>query len=259
MSNEITLRVLQGVPGIEPGDDLPGLLAHAARQSKLTVHNGDVLVVAQKIVSKSEDRYVYLPDVQPSQQAYELAARVNKSPRKVQVILDESRRVVRAAPPRDGHAEGVLITQHRLGFTCANAAVDESNINRPDSVLLLPAEPDASARNLKRALASLLGVELGIVISDTFGRPWRRGLVNTAIGVAGIPALTDLTGSLDAYGRRLRVTVPAFADEIAAAAGLLMIKDANTPVVLFRGLRWQADPASSAQDLLRPEKEDLFR
>lgn len=259
MSNEIALRILQGVPDIEPGDDLAGLLGRAVEHWGLTIRDGDVLVVAQKIVSKSEGRYVHLPDIQPSQQARELAERVNKDPRKVQVILDESRRIVRAAPPRGDHAEGVLITEHRLGFICANAAVDESNIDRPDSVLLLPAEPDASARRLQQALASVLGAELGVVISDTFGRPWRRGLVNVAIGVAGIPALADLTGSADAYGRTLKVTVPALADEIAAASGLLMAKDAGTPVVLFRGLRWQADPATSAQDLLRPETEDLFR
>jgi coenzyme F420-0:L-glutamate ligase/coenzyme F420-1:gamma-L-glutamate ligase len=126
-------------------------------------------------------------------------------------------------------------------------------------VLLLPADPDASARRLQQALAAVLDVELGIVISDTFGRPWRRGLVNVAIGVAGIPALADLTGCPDAYGRTLKVTVPALADEIAAASGLLMAKDARTPVVLFRGLRWAADLAGSAQDLLRPETEDLFR
>lgn len=259
MSQEITLRVLERVPEIEPGDDLANVLAHAAGKSGLAIHNGDVLVIAQKIVSKSEGRYVHLPDIQPTQEARDLARRVNKDPRKVQVILDESRQVVRAAPRRGDQAEGVLITEHRLGFICANAAVDESNIDRPDSLLLLPAEPDASARRLQQALATLLGAELGIVISDTFGRPWRRGLVNVAIGVAGIPALADLTGSTDAYGRTLKVTVPAFADEIAAASGLVMAKDASTPVVLFNGLRWQADPASSAQDLLRPETEDLFR
>lgn len=259
MSREIALRVLQGVPEIEPGDDLADVLAHATEQSGFTICDGDVLVVAQKIVSKSEGQYVYLPDIRPSREAQDLAGRVNKDPRKVQVILDESRRVVRAAPPRGDHAEGVLITEHRLGFICANAAVDESNIDRPDSLLLLPAEPDESARRLRQALTALLGAELGIVISDTFGRPWRRGLVNVAIGVSGIPALADLTGSTDAYGRTLRVTVPALADEIAAASGLVMAKDASTPVVLFNGLRWQADPASSAQDLLRPETEDLFR
>lgn len=259
MNDDTTLRVLRDVPEIEPGDDLAGLLARAARQSGLVIRDGDVWVIAQKIVSKSEGRYVHLPDVHASPETRELAARVHKDPRKVQVILDESRRVVRAAPPRSEQAEGVLITEHRLGFICANAAVDESNINRPDSLLLLPAEPDASARRLQQALAAALDVKLGIVISDTFGRPWRRGLVNVAIGVAGIPALTDLAGSTDAYGRPLRVTVPALADEIAAASGLMMAKDAGTPVVLFQGLNWQDDPTSSAQDLLRPETEDLFR
>ncbi|HET7313877.1 coenzyme F420-0:L-glutamate ligase [Salinisphaera sp.] len=259
MTSEIALRVLQGMPDIEPGDDLAGLLAQAAGRSQLAIRNGDVLVVAQKIVSKSEGRYVHLPGVQPSREARELATRVHKDPRKVQVILDESRRVVRAAPPRSDQTEGVLITEHRLGFVCANAAVDESNIDRPDSLLLLPAEPDDSARRLQQALAAVLGAEVGVVISDTFGRPWRRGLVNVAIGIAGIPALADLTGSTDAYGRTLKATVPALADEIAAASGLLMAKAAGTPVVLFNGLRWQADPTSSAQDLLRPETEDLFR
>lgn len=259
MSSEIALRVLQGIPEIEPGDDLARLLVETARQSEFAIRDGDILVIAQKVVSKSEGRYIHLPDVLASPEAHDLAGRVHKDPRKVQVILDESRRVVRAAPPRSNQTEGVLITEHRLGFICANAAVDESNIDRPDSLLLLPADPDASARRLQKALAKLLDKELGIVISDTFGRPWRRGLVNVAIGVAGFPALADLTGSTDAYGRTLRVTVPALADEIAAASGLLMAKDASTPVVLFSGLRWQTDPASSAQDLLRPETEDLFR
>lgn len=259
MTSGISLHALTGIPDIKPGDDLSALLAEAVTRSGHEVQDGAVLAIAQKVVSKAEGQYVSLAEVQPTEHATTLARKLNKNPRKVQVILDESRSIVRANPPRPGANEGILITEHRLGLICANAAVDESNIDRDGCVLLLPVDPDASARRLSRSLSDTFGVDLGIVITDTFGRPWRRGLVEFAIGVAGLPALVDLAGTEDAYGRALNATVPAVADAIAAAAGLLMTKDKKSPATLFHGLDLQPDSASTGQDLIRPETEDLFR
>lgn len=256
MTAEMTMRAVPGIPDIEPGDDLRGLLLAALQSAGLTLADGDILVVAQKVVSKAEGRYVRLVDIEPGAEAIGLASELNKDARKVEVILRESDRVVRAAR-HNGRSEGLLITQHRLGFVCANAAIDESNIGRPGSVLLLPEDPDASARELRDGIKAATGAEVGVVITDTFGRPWRLGLVNVAIGLAGVPAVVDLTGGEDAFGRTLSATMPAFADEIAAASGLLMGKDSKQPVMLFRGLSW-VESTSSARDILRPEEEDLF-
>lgn len=259
MNSGISLHALTGIPDIKPGDDLAALLAEAVTRSGHDVQDGNVLAIAQKIVSKAEGQYVSLSEVQPSEYATTLAHKLNKDPHKIQVILDESRSIVRANPPRSDATQGILITEHRLGLICANAAVDESNIDRDGSVLLLPVDPDASARRLSQSLSETFGVDLGIVITDTFGRPWRRGLVEFAIGVAGLPALVDLAGTEDAYGRALNATIPAVADEVAAAAGLLMAKGGKSPAILCHGLNLQTDPASSGQDLIRPETEDLFR
>ncbi len=252
----ITIQTVPAIPDIEPGDDLAAIIVDRLTNAELAVQDGDILAVAQKVVSKAAGRYVCLDDIIPGQRALELAATLGKDPRKVEVVLRESRRVIRAK--RHPHrSEGVLITEHRLGFICANAAIDESNISRSGSVLLLPEAPDASARALRAAIKARTGADVGVVITDSFGRPWRLGLVNVAIGLAGPPALLDLTGSRDAFGRMLSATVPALADEIAAASGLAMAKNAKTPVVLFQGIDWQ--PASdSAQTLLRPTHEDLF-
>jgi coenzyme F420-0:L-glutamate ligase/coenzyme F420-1:gamma-L-glutamate ligase len=246
---------LAGLPLIGAGDDLLGLIASALELNDVTLRAQDVLVVAQKIVSKAEGRIVDLATIEPSPRALALAAEVDKDPRLVEVILSESVRVVRAR-------RGVLIVEHRLGFIMANAGVDRSNVapaDGPERVLLLPEHPDRSAEALRRGLAALTGIDVAVVINDSFGRPWRQGTVSVAIGVAGLPGLVDLRGQPDLFGRRLEVTVVGFADEVAAAASLLMGQaDEAQPVVLIRGLSWSA-PASTAASIIRPPHEDLFR
>jgi coenzyme F420-0:L-glutamate ligase/coenzyme F420-1:gamma-L-glutamate ligase len=214
-----------------------------------------VVVVAQKIVSKAEGRYVDLATVEPSARARKLAVEIDKDPRLVEVILRESRDVVR-------HRPGVLIVEHRLGFIMANAGVDRSNIDPAagrEPVLLLPENPDASAAHLRDRLAAYFHVSLGVIISDSWGRAWRHGTVGVALGAAGLPALLDMRGHPDLYGRALRVTQTGFADEIAAAASLVMGEsDEAQPAILVRGLTWTG-PASPAASLVRPAAEDLFR
>ncbi|XKE45151.1 coenzyme F420-0:L-glutamate ligase [Halomonas organivorans] len=254
---DIAMQTVAGIPDIVPGDDLAQILVETLSRRGQSLRDGDILVIAHKVVSKAEGRVVALADITPSQEARELAAQVNKDPRKVEAILGESRRVVRAVK-RPQQTEGTLIAEHRLGFICANAAVDESNVGAEDTIILLPEDPDRSARRLCERLEAACGVRLGIVITDTFGRPWRMGLVNVAIGLARVPSQIDLVGERDAFGRVLSVTMPALADELAAASGLLMGKSDKTPVVLFRGIDWHASD-SSARDLVRPQQEDLFR
>ncbi len=246
---------LLGLPLIRAGDDLAELIASALKLNSVTPRVGDVLVVAQKIVSKAEGRLVDLATIEPSARAVTLAADVDKDPRLVEVILSESVRVVRAC-------RGVLIVEHRLGFIMANAGVDQSNVAPAEGshrVLLLPENPDRSAVTLRRGLKALTGIDVAVIINDSFGRPWRRGTASVAIGAAGVPALIDLRGRPDLFGRRLEVSVIGFADEVAAAASLLM-GQANEalPVVLVRGLRWSA-PESTAASIIRPPNEDLFR
>jgi len=246
---------LQGLPLIEPGDNLVELMASALKRNGVAPSAGDVLVVAQKIVSKAEGRIVDLATIEPSAKAIALAAEVDKDARLVEVILSESVRIVRAR-------RGVLIVEHRLGFIMANAGVDQSNVAPGDGrqrVLLLPENPDQSAQTLRRDLTARTGIDVAVVINDSFGRPWRQGTASVAIGVAGLPALVDLRGRPDLFGRRLEVSVVGFADEVAAAASLLMGQaDEALPVVLIRGLRWSA-PESTAAVILRPASEDLFR
>jgi coenzyme F420-0:L-glutamate ligase/coenzyme F420-1:gamma-L-glutamate ligase len=237
------------------------LILAALRRADLALQAGDVLVVAQKIVSKAEGRSVDLRTITPSSKAVELAARVQKDARFVEVVLSESAEVVRAAP-------GVLVTRHRLGFVMANAGIDRSNVpaedaTRPeDTVLLLPVDCDGSAARLRAritALAPLGAAEPAVVISDSFGRPWRQGVVNIALGVAGLPALRDLRGGLDREGRSLQMTQVAVADALAAVAGLAMGEAAEgMPVVHVRGLDISG-PLSDGQSLIRPPNEDLFR
>lgn len=257
-TEQLTITALPGIPDVQPGDALGPMLLEAVQRAGLTLQEGDVLVIAQKIVSKAEGQFVVLAEVEPSSEAKALAAEVGKDPRKVEVILRESRRIVRAVKRPDAN-EGLLIAEHRLGFICANAAVDESNLGQEGALLLLPEQPDQSARLIRDALQQASGQRVGVIISDTFGRPWRMGLVNVAVGVAGVPAVVDQVGECDAFGRTLTVTNPALADELAAASGLLMSKNGRTPAILFRGLDWQEAPESSARDLLRPQQEDLFR
>ncbi|MGC2784503.1 MAG: coenzyme F420-0:L-glutamate ligase [Roseiarcus sp.] len=246
---------LPGLPLISPGDDLVELIASALKRQDVAPRPGDVLVVAQKIVSKAEGRVVDLATIEPSAKARALAADVDKDPRLVEVILSESVRVVRAR-------RGVLIVEHRLGFIMANAGVDQSNVASAEGsprALLLPKDPDRSAEALRRGLEAATGIDLAVVINDSFGRPWRQGTAGVAIGVAGLPAMVDLRGRPDLFGRKLEASVVGFADEIAAAASLLMGQaDEALPVVVIRGLRWAA-PESTAASLLRPANEDLFR
>ena len=251
----VTLTPIPDIPLVRPGDDLAALIITAWAQSALAPADGDVVVLAQKIVSKAEGRYVDLAQVRPSARAESLAAQVNKDPRLVEVILAESRRVVRQRP-------GVLIVEHRLGVIMANAGVDRSNVD-PDAgaepVLLLPRDPDASAAALREKLAAHFRCRLAIIITDSWGRAWRRGTVGVALGVAGLPPLLDLRGRPDLFGRELRVTQTGFADEIAGAASLVMGQaDEARPAVLVRGLAWSG-AAAGAATLIRPAEEDLFR
>jgi coenzyme F420-0:L-glutamate ligase/coenzyme F420-1:gamma-L-glutamate ligase len=213
--------------------------------------DGDVLVVAQKVVSKAEGRLRDLRSVRPSRRALDYAARLQEDPRVVQLVLDESVRVVRE--------ERVLIVETRHGFVCANAGIDHSNVEADDTVVLLPEDPDASAGRLRARLRDLTARDVGVIVSDTFGRPWRMGIANVALGVAGVSAVIDHRGRLDDFGRALTATVIAVADEMAATAELVMGKTWRVPAVVLRG--WTAAEAApgSGQDLIRPAELDLFR
>ncbi|HZT51460.1 MAG TPA: coenzyme F420-0:L-glutamate ligase, partial [Stellaceae bacterium] len=255
MPNSLELVALEALPLVRPGDDLAALLIAACERGRIAPGAGDVLVVAQKIVSKAEGRYADLAAVVPSPEAERLARATEKDARLVELILRESRRVVRSRP-------GVVIVEHRLGHVMANAGIDRSNVDPgagAEPVLLLPLDPDASAEALRARLAARFGGGAGVIVSDSFGRAWRRGTVGIALGAAGLPALVDLRGRADLYGRPLRVSEQGFADEIAAAASLLMGQaDERAPAVLVRGLAWSAPP-SPATALLRAAAEDLFR
>ncbi len=247
---DLRLFRLPGLPEIHRGDDLSEQITNAARKARMVFENGDILVVAQKIVSKVEGAVVRLATIEPSPQAQSIAERQKKDPRLVEVILKESRRLVRSEP--------VLIAETRHGYVCANAGVDHSNVPGDDAVTLLPRDPDQSAKNLAVALRKRNRKRIAVIISDTFGRPWRLGLMNVAIGASGVPVLHDLRGTRDRDGKPLTATVLAVADELAAAAGLLMGKSAGFPVVLIRGYR--SKPASEpAASIIRPASEDLFR
>jgi coenzyme F420-0:L-glutamate ligase/coenzyme F420-1:gamma-L-glutamate ligase len=246
----ISIFAIPGLPEIRPSHDLANLIVLAAQRAGVTLKDGDILVVAQKIISKKEGRVLRLSKVRPSRQAIALARKLSSDPRFVEIVLRESRRIVRS--------DRVLIVETHHGFVCANAGVDHSNVPRLDCVTLLPKDPDRSARRLAAALRKRTRHRLAVIISDTFGRPWRLGLTNVAIGASGVPALRDLRGTRDRNKRPLRATVLAVADELAAAAGLFMEKSAGTPVVVIRGYRYSftQDPASR---IIRPSKEDLFR
>ncbi len=244
---KLELRGVEGLPEIHPGDDLAALIVEHAGP----LLSGDVVVVAQKVVSKAEGRIRTLTDVTPSDQAVALAHKLEADPRLVQVILDETRRVVRA--------DRVLIVETRQGFVCANAGVDRSNVDGADDVCLLPVDCDASASTLHQRISSLSGVRAGVIVSDTFGRAWRMGLVNVALGVAGIPAVLDYRGRPDDFGMPLQATVVAVADEVAAAAELLMGKTRRVPVVVVHGLEELDAAPGSGQELVRPSELDLFR
>jgi coenzyme F420-0:L-glutamate ligase/coenzyme F420-1:gamma-L-glutamate ligase len=254
MTDRLDLFALPGLPMVREGDDLPALIAAGLDRAGQRLQDRDVVVIAQKIVSKAEGRTVDLADVVPTPEATALAGQVGKDPRIVQVVLSESVRVVRSRP-------NLMIMQHRLGFVMANAGVDQSNVAAADGrqrALLLPLDPDGSAEAVRARLAAAYGATIGVVISDSFGRPWRRGTVGVAIGAAGLPSIIDLRGLPDLFGRTLEVSIIGFADEIAAAASLLQGQAAEAqPVVVLRGLTWQA-PNSPVGDMVRPPEEDLF-
>lgn len=248
---------ISGIGEIEAGNDLADIIGAACDAAATPLVPGDIVVIAQKIVSKSEGRMFPLADFLPSDEALKIAGDINKDARKVEAILRESTSVIRA---RKQPGEGLLITRHKQGWICANAGIDESNLGagREGMLLLLPEDADASARAIRAGLEARFGGPIGVVISDTFGRPWRNGLVNIAIGVAGVPVLVDWSTRTDAYGRGLKATLPAFADEVAASSGLLMAKDAGLPVVVLRGLTWQDDPSARASQVLRPIEQEMF-
>jgi coenzyme F420-0:L-glutamate ligase / coenzyme F420-1:gamma-L-glutamate ligase len=248
----LELVALTGMPLVQPGDALCGLILDSLSKSELKLEEGDVLVLAQKIVSKSEGRYVELAGVSPSPRAVELAALVDKDARLVEVILGESRDVVR-------WRKDVLIVEHRLGYILANAGVDASNVGDEGRVLLLPVDPDASCRALREALRAATGVDISVVINDSWGRAWRLGTLGTALGVSGIPGLLDMRGMPDLFGRRLRSTEVAVADELAAAASLIMGQAGEGhPVVLARGFP-HARREGCGAELIRAKSLDLFR
>jgi coenzyme F420-0:L-glutamate ligase/coenzyme F420-1:gamma-L-glutamate ligase len=253
MTARLELFALPGLPMVRAGDDLPALILAGLERAGQVLRDRDVIVVAQKIVSKAEGRTVDLADVVPSARAIALAAEVGKDPRIVEVVLSESVKVVRSRP-------NLMIMQHRLGFVMANAGVDQSNVAAADGhhrALLLPLDPDGSAAAIRASLSGY--ADVGVIISDSFGRPWRRGTAGVAIGSAGIPSVIDLRGQPDLFGRTLEVSIVGFADEIAAAASLLQGQAAESqPVVVVRGLTWQA-PDGPVADVIRPPEEDLFQ
>ena len=244
----LRLVPIPGLPEVEPGTDLAAMIRAAAEAAGVSL-DGNVVVIAQKIVSKAEGRLVRLADVTPGDEAKEIAADHDRDPRQVQIVLDESTRIVR-------RGNNVLICETKHGFVCANAGVDLSNAPGEDIAVLLPVDPDASARSLHEALSSD-GAHTPVVITDTFGRPWRDGLVDVALGSAGLAPIKDDRGSRDRVGRELLVTQPATADQLAAAAGLLMLKSAGIPVVVVEGFPIEGDGGVS--DLLRDPALDLFR
>ena len=252
MQQTINLNAIGGIPLVEPGDDLAALLTAALIAAEVSLQPGDCLVVAQKIVSKAEGRYVRLTDVTPSADAVALAAEVDKDPRLVELILRESVAVV-------AKRTGVLIVEHKLGIVHANAGIDRSNIPGDDNVLLLPEDPDASAEKLRTALQQTWPTDFGVVISDSAGRAWRTGITGLAIGCAGLPPLRSMVGRADLFGRPMEITEVALADELAVAAGLLMGQGAEgNPLVLVRGADLTGE-AGGAGQLIRPRTEDLFR
>jgi coenzyme F420-0:L-glutamate ligase / coenzyme F420-1:gamma-L-glutamate ligase len=254
-NNAVEILAVPGIPLVRRGDDLVELIGKGLALGGIALRGGDVLVLAQKIVSKSEGRMVDLATVEPSTEAIELAVKIQKDPRLVELILSESVRVVRARP-------GVLIVEHRLGFVMANAGVDQSNVASPDEpqrALLLPLDPDGSAATMRERVLQKFGVPVALIINDSFGRAWRRGTCSVAIGAAGLPSLMDLRGVPDLFGRQLQVSVTGHADEIAAAASLVMGQGAEgQPVVVVRGLTWRG-PDTAASELVRPAAEDMFR
>ncbi len=252
MSETLQLIPLTGLPLVEPGDDVAALLIDAVRRCAGGLRDGDLLVIAQKIISKAENCYVDLRAVVPSARALELAGPADKDPRLIEVILSESREILRQRP-------GALIVEHRLGYVHANAGVDRSNVADPDKVLLLPLDPDASARRLRERAARETGATISVIINDSAGRPWRNGITGFAIGCAGFRPVVNRIGAPDLFGRKLEITEIAVADELAAATSFVMGQaDEAIPAVLVRGAALEPS-AEGMQALLRARERDLFR
>jgi coenzyme F420-0:L-glutamate ligase/coenzyme F420-1:gamma-L-glutamate ligase len=239
------------MPLVNPGDNIGDQLVQAAKEESIQIQANDILVIAQKIVSKAEGKVLDLSSVHPSELAKTIAKTSAKDPRHVEVILRESTSIVRM---RGAH----LIVETPHGFVCANAGVDRSNVGKNDSVVLLPVDPDKSAKMIRQRIMELTGVEVGVIISDTFGRAWRNGQVNVAIGVDGLNPIVDYRGSQDMFGNQLSVTQIAIADELASAAELVMRKSDRIPVAIIRGVEYVKE-TGSIKSLIRPREEDLFR
>jgi coenzyme F420-0:L-glutamate ligase/coenzyme F420-1:gamma-L-glutamate ligase len=252
----LTLTPIYGIPNINPEDDLVGLIHAGLMRQAILLEHGDILVIAQKIVSKAEGRAVNLSSVEPSQEAYDLAQIIAKDPRLTELILQESNTVLRTKP-------GTIIVEHRLGFVCANAGIDHSNVGSfhesDEWVLLLPEDPDASARILREGLEEISGVSIGVLIIDSHGRAWRMGTAGVAIGFSGMPGLVDLRGKADLFGYKLEITQVGAADELASAASLVMGQASEgNPVVHTRGFPYDLREGQ-LNELIRPKQEDLFR
>lgn len=257
MSGRLLAVALPELPEVKPGDELGRLVAEAwwrltTEEPELAPAPGDVLVVTQKVVSKAEGRVVRLADVRPRPEAVEWAGAWDKDARQIEVVLRESVEILRMA-------HGVIISRTQHGFVCANAGVDASNVGNEDVVTLLPEDPDRSATGLRRAILEELGVDVGVVVSDSFGRPWRLGITDVALGVSGFRPLDDMRGQADTEGRKMRATVVAVADQLASVAELASGKTSRRPVVLIRGARLPVGGGSVIEDVVMPAEQDLFR
>lgn len=253
----MNLIALDNIPLVKPGDDISQIIINSVRESRLYLENGDIFVVAQKIISKAENRLFNLSQVEPSELALKIAVEVDKDPRFIELVLSESSEILRKK-------SGTIIVEHKLGFVCANAGIDHSNVdalwgNPDDWVLLLPVDPDYSASSIRCKIKAEFGAEVGVLIIDSHGRAWRQGIVGMAIGISGLPGLVDMRGKPDLFGYKLRITQIAVADELAAAASLLMGQAAEgSPVVHVRGFPYPLRDGTLAE-LIRPKELDLFR
>lgn len=254
---QLAITPLTGIPDIMNGDDIADIILKYSSKANISIENGDIFVITQKIISKSENRMVNLQSINPSQRAYEVSKSVKKDPRLVQLILNESKEIVRCRPK-------TLIVEHKLGFICANAGIDHSNVKGSSGIskdwfLLLPKNPDLSASEIRKKIEKSTRKKIGILIIDSHGRAWRMGVIGTSIGLSGIPALVDLRGKKDRYGYKLRITQVAAADELASAASLLMGEaDESIPIVHVRGFPYKLRE-SNLKELIRTKRKDLFR
>jgi len=251
MIPQVSIFGITGIPEVQQGADLAELINDSANAQGTPIKSGDILVVTQKIVSKSEGQIINLSDVIPSSQAIQFARDNEKDPRHVEIVLQQSKKIIRMK-------NGVIISETYHGLCCANAGVDASNLPREDTVCLLPKYPNDSAKNLRINIHKKFGAKVAVIISDSFGRPWREGIVNVAIGASGIEALKNLKGTIDGNGHLLKSTTVAIADELAATSGLVIFKDSKVPVAIIRGYKYVNSPQNAA-NLIRPQEKDLFK